>query len=173
MPPKKSKNWKAGTGGKQDEPDEDQDGTARSQSPGFKDLPSSKESDAPFVTDREVREPGISMTDKSVGDSGFLAEIIAASGQQLHETEYYLTGDRVFLHTPAKERMWVALGKYVESVVDPTKYGPIILLVAILGMELGCLAVYAKHRADAKPKPKGKGGKKGKGDEEDNPGWKA
>ncbi len=107
--------------------------------------------EAEFVNAKDVKETAPAFS-KSVGESGFIAELVAGAGQKLHEVEYTATGDSVFIHTPADERIWQALGHYVESTLDPTKYGIIVLMVVLMGSETAKLAIYGKHRSDAAAK---------------------
>lgn len=75
-------------------------------------------------------------------EPGFIAEMIAGLGHKIHDTEYGLTGHPVFQHSEADERIWKGVGKYVESQLDPAKYGIVVLLVVLLGSEMMKLAVY-------------------------------
>ena len=118
-----------------------------------------RDSDAPFVTPKDVTGvvPSIAATP---GTRGFIAEAVAASGHQLHDVEYKLTGHPIFAHTEPKERLWLALGKAIEAELDVSKYGIIILAVLVLGSELACVGVFMNDRRKAQarnaPNKKGK-----------------
>lgn len=108
--------------------------------------------EAEFVKPEDIRKMSAlgqpPTSDKEPGQAGFIADLVAGAGQKLHEVEYGVFGHPVFQHTPADERIWSALGRYAESMLDPTKYGIVILLVVLVGSESMKLAVYAKWRAD-------------------------
>ena len=105
---------------------------------------------------------GPARDDKDPTQRGFIADLIAGSLQELHETEVIIFNHNAFQHTPAKERIDMALGRYVEANLDPTKYGIVVLLVALIVSELGPFAIYARDVNAAKKKqvPDTKGRKK-------------
>jgi len=146
--------------------DDDEDADAEDESPSEPEVQDDDEDDeeSKYVTPMDVKKAGAfataPATDKMPGQSGFIAELVAGAGQKLHETEYGPTGHPVFIHGPADERIWTALGRYVESQLDITKYGVVILLVVLLGSESMKFAVYGKFRADEAKKAETKKGKK-------------
>lgn len=128
-------------------------GSGPATSPDTKQPEPTFDEEAAFIRPEDVaKEEAKSGPAHEPGDSGWVADMVAAAGEKLHETEYAVTGDRVFLHTPADERIWRGLGKYVEKYLDPAKYGLVVLVIVLLGAESMKVAIYAKHRADAKPK---------------------
>jgi hypothetical protein len=108
--------------------------------------------EAEFVTAEEVKKrwepnPVIKPEGKTPEQSGFITELVAGLGQKIHETEYGMTGHPVFIHGPADERIWTGLGRYVESQLDPAKYGIVILTVVLVGSELMKIAVWGNDVA--------------------------
>ena len=65
-----------------------------------------------------------------------MADMVAAGGQKIHETEYLVTGDKRLLHGPADERIWKGLGRYIEEMVDIQKYGLLVLMLVLLASEM-------------------------------------
>lgn len=147
-------------------PEPDEEGPPRPISrgtPESEDKPVDNE-DAPFVTAKDVKDKagwqGQARDDKDPTQRGFIADLIAGSLQELHETEVVIFNHPAFQHTPAKERIDMALGRYVEANLDPTKYGIVVLLVALVVSELAPFAIYARDVNAAKKAAEGK--RKGK-----------
>lgn len=92
---------------------------------------------------------------KGPEEAGFIAEMIAGLGHKIHDTEYGLTGHPVFQHSEADERIWKGVGKYVESQLDPAKYGIVILLVVLVGSEMMKVAVWGNDTMKQRRRPKG------------------
>jgi hypothetical protein len=110
-----------------------------------------------FVTEEEVKErfapkPIPKTEGKMPQQPGFIVDMVAGLGQKIHETEYGLTGHPVFQHGPADERIWKGLGAYVESQVDPAKWGILILCIVLVGSEAMKIGVYASSRLPKKAK---------------------
>jgi len=88
-----------------------------------------------FVRPEDVKSPpGRDL--KSPAKTGWVADMIAAVGQKIHETEYIVTGDPKLQHGTADERIWMGVGRYVEEMVDIQKYGVMILLIALVSAEM-------------------------------------
>ncbi len=88
-----------------------------------------------FVRPEDVKVPA-ARTAKTPGRGGWVADMIAAVGQKIHETEYIVTGDPKLQHGSADERIWIGVGRYVEEMVDIEKYGVMILLIALVSAEM-------------------------------------
>jgi hypothetical protein len=111
--------------------------------------------DIEFITPKDVKALADKPVPRPAGpgapmERGFIADMVAGAGQKLHDTEYALTGHPVFQHTEADERIWLALGKYVENTIDPAKYGLVILITVLLLSEGGKVAVFASDRVKEK-----------------------
>jgi hypothetical protein len=149
-----------------EEPDPDEEEEEEEERPAPSFTPPKKKAvfqdeEAEFITDADVKKTKVSTTpttDKHPMEAGFVVDMVSGLGQKIHETEHGLTGHPVFIHTEADEKIWRGLGRYVESMVDPAKYGVVILLVVLVGSELLKLGIWAADDAKAKraPKPKEK-----------------
>lgn len=115
--------------------------------------PSETGRDKPFVRAKDLVEP--SGSEKAPTEPGFMAEMIVGAGGSLRETEAAITGDyEAFKWTQWDEKIWRGAGRWVETQLDPTKYGPIVLLITMIGNELSHIAVYAKnHPRQPRPQP--------------------
>lgn len=89
-----------------------------------------------FVKPEDLKAPTFGRDMKTPGKGGWVADMIAAVGQKIHETEYIVTGDPKLQHGTADERIWMGVGRYVEEMVDIQKYGVMILLIALVSAEM-------------------------------------
>jgi len=114
-----------------------------------------------FVKPSDVKDRKLGRDLPQVGSKGgWVADMIAAVGQKIHETEELVTGDPKLHHGSADERIWQGLGHYVEEMIDIEKYGIIILLIVLVSAEMtrvGILVVdLQKKGVIGKPNPRRK-----------------
>ena len=108
-----------------------------------------------FVTTKDVKSLTVSpsfSTDKVPGQHGFIADIIEGMLMKVDEMEYGFTQHPVFLRSPADEKIERGIAVYVESQLDPAKYGVVVLLAAYASSQGLKWAIYGKAVADAKKK---------------------
>ena len=149
----------------EEEPDPDED-EEEDERPEPKYIPPKKkpvfeDEEVEFITDEDVKKTKVltaPSTDKKPMEAGFVVEMVSGLGQKIHETEYGLTGHPVFQHTEGDEKLWRGLGRYVESQLDMSKYGVVVMFIFLISSELLKVGVWGIDAQKAKraPKPKEK-----------------
>jgi hypothetical protein len=125
--------------------------------------PPPQDEESEFVTAADVKKAKVSpdlTISGTPGSPGFIAEIIEGLLMKVDEIELAQTGDPIFQRTPSDEKIEKGIAKYVESAIDPSKHGVVVLLGAYIGSHGLKWGIHgttvAKNKADAMRKVKEK-----------------